>query len=211
MAAVAREIKIDHDNIRDLYERLKKAYGSHDVEEVEALANTIVRETAIHGEAEELSIYPAMDKYGLRKEAEEDRHQHLEIKKRMHNVDSLLGAFSSNKNDKAKLDELVQAASTAIEVLLNHAKEEEEKDLPRLQDLIKKGANSDSDKEDNKLIKDFLKARKMAPTRPHPTASQSGGVAQAAMGAASKPLDAAIHTTRRLASLKYEHADDANL
>lgn len=66
MSALIREIKVDHDNIRDLFERLKKAHASKDVEEVEALANTIVRETAIHGEAEELPVYPVMDKHGMK-------------------------------------------------------------------------------------------------------------------------------------------------
>lgn len=47
----------------------------------------------------------------------------------------------------------------------------------------------------------------MAPTRPHPSAPQHGGVTQAAVGAVGKAVDAAVNTSRKFVELKYHHSD----
>jgi hypothetical protein len=46
---VAHEIKLDHDNVRDLYARFTAATA---VDEKAAIANTMIREMAIHADAE---------------------------------------------------------------------------------------------------------------------------------------------------------------
>ena len=46
---VTQEIKLDHDNVRDLFERFKSAT---DKDQRAMIANTLIREMAIHGDAE---------------------------------------------------------------------------------------------------------------------------------------------------------------
>lgn len=67
---VTREIKIDHDNVRDLYERFK-AETDHDTKW--ATANTLIREMAVHSDAEELSVYKEYARLGLGDAAEHNK------------------------------------------------------------------------------------------------------------------------------------------
>lgn len=107
----------------------------------------------------------------------------------------------------------------AVNAFLSHAEEEERDQLPKL-------INSVSAEENNvrcrafpyrqkltrwlqKMAVDFLKARKMAPTRPHPAAPQSGGMAQKVAGLQGSLHDKVVETLggRKFVSLKYEHPD----
>lgn len=67
---VGTEIKIDHDNVRDLHSRYKAAT---DKAQKWAIANTLVREMAIHGDAEELSVYKEYPRFGLTADAEHNK------------------------------------------------------------------------------------------------------------------------------------------
>ncbi|CDW97772.1 hypothetical protein, partial [Sporisorium scitamineum] len=51
------EIKVDHDNIRDLLDRFKDAHKRKDENLCSAIVNTIIHEAAVHSDAEELSVY----------------------------------------------------------------------------------------------------------------------------------------------------------
>jgi hypothetical protein len=72
MLDVAEEIKLDHDNVRDLLERCGSFWCSvqlradalgfrfmstTDKNKKGALANTLIREMAVHSDAEEVSVY----------------------------------------------------------------------------------------------------------------------------------------------------------
>ena len=67
---VTQEIRIDHDNVRDLYTRFKSA---SDKAEKWAIANTLIREMAIHSDAEELSVYKEYARLGLGDTAEHNK------------------------------------------------------------------------------------------------------------------------------------------
>jgi hypothetical protein len=67
---VTQEIRIDHDNVRDLYSRFK---SETDKDTKWAIANTLVREMAIHSDAEELSVYKEYARLGLGEDAEHNK------------------------------------------------------------------------------------------------------------------------------------------
>ena len=67
---VMTEIKLDHDNVRDLYARFKAAT---DKDQKRAIANTLIREMSVHGDAEEMSIYKEYARLGLGGEAEHNK------------------------------------------------------------------------------------------------------------------------------------------
>lgn len=51
----------------------------------------------------------------------------------------------------------------------------------------------------------FLKSRTVVPTRPHPAAPQSGGMAQQAAGMMSKPADETVNAMRKFVEIKFVH------
>ena len=67
---VVQQIKIDHDNVRELCERYK---AESNVDMKKAIANTLVREMSMHGDAEEMSIYLKYKELGLASEAEHNK------------------------------------------------------------------------------------------------------------------------------------------
>ena len=67
---VTQEIRIDHDNVRDLLSRFKT---ESDPEMKKAIANTLVREMAIHSDAEEISVYNRYKEIGLGDTAEHNK------------------------------------------------------------------------------------------------------------------------------------------
>ena len=60
-----------------------------------------------------------------------------------------------------------------------------------------------------KAAREFLQARKMAPTRAHPMNPQSGGMAQMAMGGTAAAIDKAMDTMsgRQFVELKHQHPE----
>ena len=76
---IATQIRIDHDNIRDLFSRFKAVTSSGPdpkVESPEAVANTVVREVIVHCEAEEGVVYRKFDEVGMGGYAANDRGAH---------------------------------------------------------------------------------------------------------------------------------------
>ncbi|THH11895.1 hypothetical protein EW146_g7880 [Bondarzewia mesenterica] len=62
---VIQQIKLDRDNVRDLWSR--------NSEEKASIANTLIREMAIHSDAEEISIYNDYSRLGLKGTAEHNK------------------------------------------------------------------------------------------------------------------------------------------
>ncbi|KAF8601296.1 hypothetical protein BDV93DRAFT_608220 [Ceratobasidium sp. AG-I] len=187
------EVMVDHNNIRDLHQRFLNAHKSKDETLMTNIANTIVREAAVHSDGEELSIYKVLDQHGLNDAAENDRAAHQTLKQAFSHVDS-----SSIKS--LGVDEYAKAVDTACNLLFQHAAEEENVHYKQLSAKL-------TDAEKSNLAVDFLKARMMAPSRPHPSAPQSGGVAQKLMGGMAKPHDAIVSSMRTFVELKHQHAD----
>lgn len=134
-----------------------------------------------------------MDQHGMSQIAEKDRKNHQEVKQAM-------AELSSHGISTVGLDVYAKRVVDACQLFLHHAVEEETDQLPRLCQTL-------SERDQEKAINDFLQARKMAPTRPHPSAPQWGGVAQQAMGAVGKAADVAMDMGRNFVDLKHHHSD----
>jgi len=187
---VTQEIKLDHDNVRDLWSRFQAATAR---EEKASIANTLIREMAIHGDAEEISIYNDYSKLGLPGTAEHNKEEHAEIKKLVYEADS-----ASTKSPD--YDEVLRKAVLAF---ITHATEEETDQLPTIRAKL-------TPEDNDRLARDFLRARKMVPTRPHPAAPQTGGVAQKAAGALGSVHDKVVETLggREFVELKFQHPEN---
>ncbi|CAE7068110.1 unnamed protein product [Rhizoctonia solani] len=185
------EILVDHNNVRDLHKRFIAAYKNRDEKLMNDIANTIVHEAALHSDGEELSIYKVLDTHGLHDLAEKDREEHQQVKQAMSHIDS-------NSVSSLGIDEFANAVEQACQLFIQHAEDEENVQYKQLSAKL-------SDEEKASLAKDFLKAREMAPSRPHPSAPQHGGVGQKIMGTLAKPADAAVTAARSLVDLKYQH------
>ncbi|EJF64872.1 hypothetical protein BD309DRAFT_979315 [Dichomitus squalens] len=184
---VTEQIKLDHDNVRDLFQRYKQT-ADHD--QKAAIANTLIREMAIHGDAEEISVYNDYAALGLGDAAKHNKEEHAEVKRAVYDAD----ATSMSHDD---YDAVLEKA---VGTFLTHAKEEEDEQHP----LIKQRLSAE---DNDKLARAFLKARTTVPTRPHPWAPQSGGVAQKAAGVQGAFHDKVIETVegREFVDLKYQH------
>jgi len=184
---IANEIKLDHDNVRDLYERFKVA-RTHDERGV--IANTLIREMAVHSDAEEISVYNDYEKLGLGDEATHNREEHAEVKRLVYAADA------------APIDhrDYTNIMGQAVTAFLTHAEEEENDQLIKLTQRL-------SHEDNNVLARAFLQARQAVPTRPHPLAPQTGGLAQKAAGVQGRLHDKIIETLgrRKFTDLKYEH------
>ncbi|KAF8601297.1 hypothetical protein BDV93DRAFT_524883 [Ceratobasidium sp. AG-I] len=187
-----KEIMVDHNNVRDLHKRFVAAYKNKDETLMNNIANTIVHEAALHSDGEELSIYKVLDKHGLHAAAEKDREEHQQVKQAMSVIDS--GSIKS-----LGIDEYANAVEKACQLFIQHAEDEENEQYKQLSAKLTAEEKAD-------LAKDFLKAREMAPSRPHPSAPQDGGIGQKLMGTMAKPVDAAVSASRTFVDLKHQHA-----
>ncbi|KAL0573646.1 hypothetical protein V5O48_008318 [Marasmius crinis-equi] len=145
---VAREIILDHDNVRDLFERFKVAAN---VEEKVIIANTLIREIAIHSDAEEMSLYDYMGNYGLGQSAAHNREEHAEVKQ-------LVYVALDAQVDRPDFEEIITRAVTTF---LQHSQEEETQQLPQLVAALTPDQN-------DALAREFLGARIKVPSRLHP-------------------------------------------
>jgi len=186
---VTREIKLDHDNVRDLFERFQNA---KDQDQQAAIANTLIREMAVHGDAEEISVYNHFSSMGLGSAAEHNKEEHAEVKK-------LVSEADSTKASHEQYDKIV---SRAVKAFLEHAEEEEGEQFSKIKSAL-------SPEQSDKLAKEFLQARGKVPSRPHPTAPQTGGLAQKAVGLQGRLHDKVVETVqgREFVPVKYNHPE----
>ncbi|KAG7091423.1 hypothetical protein E1B28_010460 [Marasmius oreades] len=189
MLNIASEIKLDHDNVRDLFERFKAATTK---DEKGIIANTLIREMAVHSDAEEVTLYNHFEKFGMGDTAHHNKEEHAEVKKLVYEADS------------ASLDDpnYDQTMSKAVSNFLKHAEEEETSQLPLMTSKLTPDQSND-------IAREFIKARGMVPSRPHPAAPQTGGVVQKAAGMQGKVHDKIIETMGRrkfkFTDVKYAH------
>ncbi|KDQ07740.1 hypothetical protein BOTBODRAFT_192202 [Botryobasidium botryosum FD-172 SS1] len=186
---VTQEIKLDHDNVRDLWTRFQAASAR---DEKSAIANTLIREMAIHSDAEEISVYNDYERLGLSGTAEQNKEEHAEVKKLVYEADS-----ASTKS--ADYDSIL---GKAVQAFLAHAQEEEDEQHNILRAHL-------TPEENDKIARAFLKARKKVPSRPHPSAPQTGQAAQKAAGMFGSVHDKIIETIggRDFVELKYNHPE----
>lgn len=167
---VSDAIKTDHRELEAYYNEIMNA---KDAETATKWQNQFVWELARHSIAEELVVYPAMEKH-LGQEgkalADKDRAEHNQLK-------LSLAKFQ-------KLNATDPSFKTTLEVLYKdlkgHIAEEEEHDLPKLEAAIK----SDTEK----MAASFERTKMFVPTRSHPSAPDKPPF-ETVVGLMTAPLD----------------------
>ncbi|CAG8639587.1 6324_t:CDS:2 [Scutellospora calospora] len=166
---IISEVIEDHNVIKDLNSRYNKEM---DACEKQKIANTIVREIAVHSAAEEICAYPLIEKHLIdgKKIADKSREEHLQLKKDLYELDQ-----------KKVQDE-------GYETLLKKICDVKNEIYPKLKDSL-----------NEKILKEegekYEKTRSTVPTRPHPSAPDQPPLETAA-GMAQAPIDKGLDLTR---------------
>ena len=143
---------------REMEELLSQIERSGSAEQRRDLADALIAEVMRHAVAEEMFVYPAIEEHmpNGKAEVKHDKEEHqeiVEVMKKMEDLDASDPAFMVSVR---RLEEL----------LVHHAKEEETDQFPQLRAHIPS----------EKLVAMGTKvqtAKKLAPTRPHPSAPHS--------------------------------------
>ncbi|TPX45801.1 hypothetical protein SeLEV6574_g03644 [Synchytrium endobioticum] len=173
-------IKKDHAEIDQYFKGYFKT-PKNDVDNRRRYLNSLIRALAVHSTAEELTFYPVLIKHMSNGEelAAKNREEHLEVKKDLQRVDFM-------RMDDETLDPLLKKLHTEF---LDHIKLEEEVELPQLKSSL-------TDSQAEELTETYLKYKTTAPTHPHPSAPDKGGMLEKAAGVASLPMDKLIDSQR---------------
>lgn len=143
---------------REMFELLDQIEGTPDAGRRRDLADTVIAEVMRHAVAEEMHVYPAMEKHlpGGTEEVEHDKQEHDEIVQVMKRVEGV----------DASDPEFMELVRELQAQLRHHIDDEESDQFPKLrahipaEDLVELGEKVQN-------------AKKLAPTRPHPSAPHS--------------------------------------
>jgi acetyl esterase len=157
----------DHAVVERQFQHLEAGRGNRRV-----LVDQISFELALHAFAEETVLYPIWPEVGMTDEHDDAEHEHQEIK------DLLVVLGRTDPGDQ----EFEEALARLITVTRHHVRDEEDEELPEFRS--KAGAERMAE-----LGREFLAAKRAAPTRPHPHAPDEG-TAERVAGMLARPLDA---------------------
>lgn len=143
---------------QEMLELLAQVESSNDPEQRRDLIDAAIAEVMRHAVAEEMYVYPAMEKYipNGRDEVEHDKREHdelVKVMKKLEDVDASDPSFMTLTKEMEKQ-------------LRHHIDDEESDQFPKLRnhipvdELIDLGNKVDA-------------AKKLSPTRPHPSAPHS--------------------------------------
>jgi len=142
----------DHEEVKELFQEVQ---ATQDPEERRRLTDQVIAELVRHSVAEEEYLYPAAREHvpGGDELADKEISEHAE-------VEELLKRLEQLDTDDAQFMVVFQEMSSSV---LEHIDEEENVLFPRLREHI--------DREHLRTLGDKVtKAKKLAPTRPHPSA-----------------------------------------
>lgn len=172
----------DHAIVERQFQHLEAGRGNRRV-----LVDQITLELALHAFAEETVLYPIWPEIGMEDEHEDAEHEHQEIKE-------LLVTLGREDPGHSEFEE---ALTRLIAVVRHHVHDEEDEELPE----FRRKAGEERMAE---LGRQFLAAKRQAPTRPHPHAPDEG-LAERIAGMLAKPLD---HVRDLLSGRQKETATD---
>jgi acetyl esterase len=141
----------DHAVVERQFQHLEAGRGDR-----RALVDQVAFELALHADAEERVLYPTMADAGEAHDAEDARHDHQEVK------ELLVTLQNTDPGD----DRFEDALDNLIGSVRRHVAEEEGEFLPQLRASV--GAERMAE-----LGKEFLAAKRAAPTYAHPNAPSS--------------------------------------
>ncbi|MFC5994154.1 hemerythrin domain-containing protein [Pseudonocardia hispaniensis] len=149
---VVDELATDH---REALELLDRIGGSADPAERRDLADTVIAEVVRHAVAEEMYVYPAMRAHvpAGDQTVESDTREHKELEQVMKQFEDVDAA-------DPRFDALVREFTAKLR---HHAADEEHDQFPMLRQRLPR-------EELVELREKVATAKKMAPTRPHPSA-----------------------------------------
>ncbi|KAL2836467.1 hemerythrin HHE cation binding domain-containing protein [Aspergillus pseudoustus] len=150
--SITDAIKTDHREIEDYYSKILAA--TSDKEKIQ-WQNQFTWELARHSIGEELVVYPEFEKYlpDGQAMANKDRREHQSVKE----------ALKKFQNMKPNDPEFEPTLKSLMADLSEHIKDEENQDLPKLEDAITK-------EESEQLSKSFGRTKMFVPSRSHPSA-----------------------------------------
>ncbi|KAG5916346.1 hypothetical protein E4U42_007709 [Claviceps africana] len=174
MSTISGAVTKDHRELETYYNEVVNHLDDHDHQQ--RYGNKFVWELARHSVAEELVVYPALEKHlgaeGVEM-AESDRKEH-------HTVKELLKDFQQLKAPDARY---VPQLKQIWGPLSAHIKEEEGRDLPALEKRLAAYAG-----ESESMAKSFGRTKWFVPTRSHPSAGEYPPF-ETVMGLLTAPLD----------------------
>lgn len=143
---------------REMTELLARATQTQDAEQRRDLVETAIAEVMRHAVAEEMYVYPVMEKHlpNGKEEVEHDKQEHdeiVQVMKKLEEADAADPAFM----------ELVQELDKQLR---HHADDEESDQFPKLRAHL-------SSEQLVEMGDKVQKAKHLAPTRPHPSAPHS--------------------------------------
>lgn len=143
---------------REMLELLGRAKTTSDQQERRDLTDAAIAEVMRHAVAEEMFVYPTMEKDipGGREAVEHDKKEHDEIVQVMKQIEKTDTADAEFLSWVGKLEELLD----------HHADDEESEQFPMLRSHLSGEALSE-------MGRKVEAAKKLAPTRPHPSAPHS--------------------------------------
>ncbi|KAH6901911.1 HHE domain-containing protein, partial [Coprinopsis sp. MPI-PUGE-AT-0042] len=140
--------------IEAFYEQAISHIGNKD--SYKRWSNQFMWQVARHSVSEELTVYPELEKHlgeAGRQMADSDRKDHKYVKDRLNMLESM---ESMSEGHIAMLKDVMDHLKT-------HMKQEEEHDLPLLEEKL-------SDSESAAISKSFERTKGLVPTHPHPSA-----------------------------------------
>lgn len=145
----------DHQSMVELIGTIQQATNDESRRDT---ADTVIAELVRHSVAEEKIVYPAMEKYlpNGSEEVEHDIEEHTELDKVMKRLEGIQAAEATFMET---VDELESQ-------LRHHISDEEDEQFPKLREHISSDQLYDMGVE-------VEKAKRVAPTRPHPNAPHS--------------------------------------
>ncbi len=154
-ADVVDELSSDHREALALLDRLA---NSIDADQRRDLADTVIAEVVRHAVAEEMYVYPAMREHvpDGDQAVEHDIEEHKQLEGTMKQLEAV-------DPGEPRFDSLVREMT---EQLRHHAYDEETEQFPRLRERIPRD-------ELVRMREKVETAKKLAPTRPHPSAPNS--------------------------------------
>lgn len=175
-STITEAITKDHRELETYYNEIIN--NPDDVDHATRYGNQFTWELARHSVAEELLVYPAMEKYMGEKgkeHAESDRKQH-------HQVKLVLKEF---QNMSATDTQYIPKLKELWAVVAQHIKEEERDDLPALEKALSASENRGSSES---LAKNFGRTKAFVPSRSHPSAGENPWF-EGPMGMLAAPID----------------------
>jgi hemerythrin superfamily protein len=177
-------LKNDHKAVKRLFRRFEKL-GANAVKSRRALVDQMIQELSVHAAIEEQLFYPA-----VREAVPDAEDQVLESLEEHHVVKWTLSELEHMKGDEERFEAKV---TVLIESVEHHAQEEEEELFPEVRRAMGRKPLAE-------LGAAMEKAKRTAPTRPHPRAPDSppSNVAAAKLaGLADKARDIGEQAVRR--------------